>query len=197
MMFEKVVEIVAIVSGITSVWLSKKENIWVYPTGLVGTILYVYISFDGALYGEASVNIYYTIMSLYGWYNWLRKDKQNELIVHVTYSTKKEWMMELGFFAGLYIFIFFALSYIKSAFSPGAIPWADAFASASAFTGMWLMTKKKVNSWIWWIITNIASIPLYYVKGYTFTSVYYIILLVLAVMGLQEWRKKAHEHANA
>lgn len=194
---DQLIEIVAILSGIISVWFSKKENIWVYPTGLIGTILYVFISFNGALYGEATVNLYYTIMSLYGWYNWLRRDKQQELVVHITKSNKSEWFAELGFFTGLYIMLFFALSYIKSAFSPGAIPWADALASASAFTGMWLMTKKKVNSWIWWIVTNIASIPLYYVKGYTFTSVYYLILLVLAVMGLLEWRKKANEYATA
>ena len=194
---DRFIEIIAILSGIISVWFSKKENIWVYPTGLVGTILYVFISFDGALYGEAAVNLYYTIMSLFGWYNWLRRNTQHELVVHITHSSKSEWYSELGFFAGLYLGIFLALSYIKSAFSPGAIPWADALASASAFTGMWLMTKKKVNSWIWWIITNIASIPLYYVKGYTFTSVYYIILLILAVMGLLEWRKKAHEYATA
>lgn len=194
---DRFIEIIAILSGIISVWFSRKENIWVYPTGLVGTILYVFISFDGALYGEAAVNLYYTIMSLFGWYNWLRRNTQHELVVHITHSSKSEWYSELGFFAGLYLGIFLALSYIKSAFSPGAIPWADALASASAFTGMWLMTKKKVNSWIWWIITNIASIPLYYVKGYTFTSVYYIILLILAVMGLLEWRKKAHEYATA
>ena len=73
---------------------------------------------------------------------------------------------------------------------PGAIPWADALASASAFTGMWLMTKKKTESWIWWIITNITSIPLYFVKGYVFTSVYYVILFFLAIAGLSEWKKK-------
>jgi nicotinamide mononucleotide transporter len=86
---------------------------------------------------------------------------------------------------------FAALSFLKTNFAPGAIPWADAFASASAFTGMWLMTRKKVESWYWWIATNIASIPLYFVKGYVFTSVYYLILLVMAVFGLFEWRKRA------
>ncbi|MFN6374855.1 MAG: nicotinamide riboside transporter PnuC [Chitinophagia bacterium] len=188
-------EITAILSGITSVWFSKKENIWVYPTGLVGTILYVYISFQGELYGEATVNLYYTIMSLYGWYNWLRRDQQQELIVHITQSSKSEWIMEIGFFLTLYLVLFFALTYIQQSFSPGAIPWADALASASAFTGMWLMTRKKLNSWIWWIITNISSIPLYYTKGYTLTSWYYFILLILAILGWIEWRKKANEQA--
>jgi nicotinamide mononucleotide transporter len=186
-------EPIAILSGITSVWFSKKENIWVYPTGLVGTILYVYISFRGELYGEASVNLYYTIMSLYGWYNWLRRDQQHELIVHITHSTPKEWIREIAFFITLYIIIYFSLTYVQQAFSPGAIPWGDALASASAFTGMWLMTRKKVNSWIWWIITNISSIPLYYTKGYILTSWYYFILLILAILGWIEWRKKANE----
>jgi nicotinamide mononucleotide transporter len=87
------------------------------------------------------------------------------------------------------------LSYLKTNFAPGAIPWADAFASASAFTGMWLMTRKKVESWYWWIATNIASIPLYFVKGYVFTSVYYFILLIMAIFGLIEWRRRANSNA--
>jgi nicotinamide mononucleotide transporter len=84
---------------------------------------------------------------------------------------------------------------LKTNFAPEAIPWADAFASAAAFTAMWLMTKKKVESWYWWIATNIASIPLYFVKHYVFTSVYYLILLVMAVFGLLEWirRQKQNE----
>ena len=91
---------------------------------------------------------------------------------------------------------FLVLTYLKKDFAPGAIPWADAFASATAFTGMWLMTKKKVESWYWWMATNIASIPLYYVKEYVFTSVYYLVLLIMAVWGLIEWKKKARlQHA--
>lgn len=81
--------------------------------------------------------------------------------------------------------------YLKENFFEGAIPWADAFASATAFTGMWLMTRKKVESWYWWILTNISSIPLYFVKGLVFTSVYYLILLVMAIFGLTAWTQKA------
>lgn len=185
-------ELLAIVSGIVSVWYSRKESILVYPTGLVNTVIYVYLSFEGDLFGEVSVNVFYTLMSLYGWHNWLRKDVQEKPVVRVTYADRGWWIRQLVFFSGIYLTLFVLLSYIQSAFAPGAIPWADALASAAAFTGMWLMTQKKVESWIWWIITNICSIPLYYVKGYTFTAVYYLLLLVLAVMGLIEWRKKAH-----
>ena len=183
-------EYIAVFSGIVSVWFSRKENILVYPTGLINTIFYIYLSFKQGLIGEASVNLYYTIMSIYGWIWWSRKDQQHHNVLHITYSTKKEWTNQLIFFGIFYVLIYGALQYLQKNFYPNAIPWADALASASAYTGMWLMAKKKVESWIWWIITNIASIPLYFVKGYVFTSVYYVVLLILAVGGLSEWRKR-------
>jgi nicotinamide mononucleotide transporter len=122
---------------------------------------------------------------------WLRKNERKEIILYVTHSDGKMWLSQILFFVFFYIAIFAALSFMKRSFAEGAIPWADSFASATAFTGMWLMTKKKVESWYWWIATNIASIPLYFVKQYVFTSVYYLVLLVMAVFGLLEWRKRA------
>jgi len=186
-------EWMAVLAGIASVWFSKKENILVYPVGLVNTIIYIWLSFKGDLLGEASVNLYYTIMSIYGWILWSRRDTRHQPVVHITFSDKKWWLYQLAFFAAFYTIVFLLLTYLKEDFAPGAIPWADAFASATAFTGMWLMTKKKVESWYWWIATNIASIPLYYVKEYALTSVYYLILLVMAVFGLLEWMKKAKQ----
>ena len=189
------IEYIAVFAGILSVWYSRKENILVYPVGLINTIFYIYLSFKGHLLGEASVNLYYTIMSIYGWILWTKKDKSSQPVLYITKASGKEWIQHLLFFAAFYIAIFFSLTELKKAFAPGAIPWADALASASAFTGMWLMTKKKTESWIWWIITNIASIPLYFVKGYVFTSVYYVVLLALAVSGLMEWNKRS-KHGN-
>ncbi len=187
-------EFIAVVAGIVSVWFSKKENILVYPVGLVNTVIYSYISIKFHLLGEASVNVYYTVMSLYGWYLWSRKDMGSKPVVVITNSSLRQWGFHLLFFAMCYAAIYAALVYAQKAFFPGAIPWADAFASATAFTGMWLMAKKKVESWIWWILTNIASIPLYFVKGLVFTSVYYFVLLVLAFAGLSAWRQKARAH---
>ena len=188
------IEYVAVFAGIASVWYSRAENILVYPVGLINTIFYVYLSFKGQLLGEASVNLYYTIMSIYGWYLWNKKNQQQQHIVRITHSNKKWWLYQWIFFAVFYIIIFASLTYLKKNFAPGVIPWADAFASATAFTGMWLMTKKKVESWYWWIATNIASIPLYFVKQYVFTSVYYFVLLIMAVFGLMEWTKKANSN---
>ena len=184
-------EYIAVFAGIASVWYSRVENILVYPVGLINTIIYVWLSVKGELLGEASVNLYYTIMSIYGWLLWTKKDKEQHAIVHVKFSDRRWGLYQLTFFAAFYITIFMSLTYLKRSFAPGAIPWADAFASATAFTGMWLMTKKKVESWYWWIATNIASIPLYFVKHYVFTSVYYLVLLIMAVWGLMEWRKRA------
>jgi len=184
-------EFIAVISGIVSVWFSRKENILVYPTGLINTVIYIYLSLSGHLLGEASVNIYYTIMSIYGWILWAKKDETRHAVVIIKHSTPKEWGVQLLFFAAFYIGIFIALSYLKKSFAPGAIPAADAFASASAYTGMWLMAKKKVESWYWWIITNMASIPLYFIKGYVFTSFQFIVLLIMAFAGLAAWHRKA------
>ena len=182
-------EFVAVFAGIISVWYARSENILVYPIGLINTIIYIYISFKGQLLGEAAVNFYYTIMSGTGWYMWTRKNQQKEMILHITFSDKKNWVQQIGFFLFFYISIWGSLTYFKSAFFEGVIPWAYAFASATAFTAMWLMTKKKIESWYWWIATNMACIPLYFVKHYVFTSIYYLVLLVMAIFGLIEWKK--------
>src|SRR4051812_13089005 len=183
-------EYIAVFTGIASVFYQKKENILVYPVGLINTIIYIYLSVKGHLFGEASVNFYYTVMSIYGWVLWSKKDKRHHHVVVITTSNVKEWIYQFSFFVAFYIVIFYALTYIKNSFAPGAIPWADAFASASAYTGMWMMAKKKLESWIWWIVTNFASIPLYFVKGFVFTSVYYLVLLIMAFAGLSEWKKR-------
>ena len=185
-------EYIAVFAGIASVWFSRKENILVYPVGLINTCIYIYLSIHGHLYGEASVNLYYTIMSIYGWIIWSKQDNTlHRPVIQIRFSTRKEWLWQLLFFSGFYIVIYASLSWLKESFAPEAIPWADAFASATAYTGMWLMARKKVESWLWWIATNIASIPLYFIKGYVFTSVQFLVLLILAIAGLISWRKKA------
>jgi nicotinamide mononucleotide transporter len=189
-------EIIAVLSGILSVWFSKKENILVYPVGLVNTIIYVYLSLKAHLIGEAEVNFYYTVMSIYGWVIWAKKDELKEQFVHIGFSDKKALKQQLIFFFVCFAVMYVQLKLLREHFYPGVIAAADGFASATAFTAMWLMARKKVESWYWWIGTNIASIPLYYVKGLAFTSVYYFILLVLAIFGLKEWERKANTHKN-
>lgn len=189
-------EYIAVFAGIASVWFSRIENILVYPVGLINTIIYIWLSFKYHLLGEATVNFYYTIMSIYGWILWAKKNQQHQHAVVITSSSTKEWRNQLLFFAFFYVSFFIALTWLKKGFAPGAIPWADALASAAAFTGMWLMARKKVESWYWWIATNIASIPLYFVKGLVFTSVFYFILFIMAIFGVYEWKKRARKSGN-
>jgi nicotinamide mononucleotide transporter len=192
------IEYVAVISGIASVWFSKQENVWVYPVGLINTTIYIYLSAKASLFGESAVNGYYTIMSLYGWWCWLQKDKtKTNYRMNITFSDRKWLFYQCSFFLILFIVIFSSLFFLKDKFYADTIPWADALASASAFTGMWLMTRKKVESWYWWIITNIISIPLFIYKGYSLTGIYYFILLILAVAGLRAWKYKAIKwHSN-
>jgi nicotinamide mononucleotide transporter len=106
-----VLEFVGVFAGIICVWFSRKEDILVYPIGLVNTIIYIYLSIKGHLLGEASVNLYYTVMSIYGWILWAKKDKQkNEAALHITNSSRKEWIQHLLFFAAFYITIFVSLT---------------------------------------------------------------------------------------
>lgn len=178
-------EFVAVVFGILSVIYSRAENILVYPTGLINTTLYIYLSVQAGLYAEASVNGYYTIMSVAGWIWWTQKGGDGGRL-RISGSSATDWRNALLFFGIFWIVLWWLLSH----FTDSSVPIADAFAAASAYTGMWLMARKKLENWIWWIITNIASIPLYFSKGFVFTSFQYLVFLALAILGYVEWRRK-------
>jgi len=178
-------EYLAVFFGIASVLFSRKENIWVYPTGIINTVMYTWFCFQWwNLYAEGSLNFYYTVMSIYGWWVWTRKKDGKEL--PITFNNRKDWSVSIAFFFISWGLLFFILK----KYTNSSVPWGDSFASAAAYTGMWQMARKKVENWVWWIITNFASIPLYFYKHAVFTSVQYLVFLVLAIMGLITWRKK-------
>lgn len=180
-------EFMAVVFGIASVLFSRKENILVYPTGIINTVMYTWFCFAWwGLYAEGSLNFYYTIMSIYGWVLWSRKKTDGRHQLPISASNRKEWIIALLFFAVCWAVLYIVLK----KYTPSNVPFADAFASAAAYTGMWLMARKKLENWLWWILTNIASIPLYFYKGAVFTSFQYVVFLVLAVMGYITWKNK-------
>ena len=178
-------EFIAVVTGIASVIFSRKENILVYPVGMISTGIFVWLYILHGLYADASVNFYYTVMSIIGWYMWSRKT-DGKSALRITASSKKDWINSVIFFSICWIVLFFLLS----RFTDSTVPMADSFTSAAAFTGMWLMNKKKLENWTWWIITNLASIPLNFYKHLVFTSLQYLVFLILAIMGYITWRKK-------
>jgi nicotinamide mononucleotide transporter len=184
-------EFVAVITGIASVVFSRQENILVYPVGMISTGIFIFLYITHGLYADASVNFYYTVMSIIGWVMWSRKTEGKKILI-ITASDKKDWTNSLLFFAGCWAVLFLLLS----RFTDSTVPIADSFTSAAAFTGMWLMNKKKLENWTWWIITDLASVPLNFYKHLVFTSFQYLVFLILAVMGYITWRKKIL-HATA
>jgi nicotinamide mononucleotide transporter len=179
-------EAVAVFFGITSVFYSIKKNILVFPTGMISTIIYVYICLKYKLYADMGINAYYFAMSIYGWYLWSRPSNGNP-------ERPVTWLNNKGLVHAVLLFLgsYGALYFVLANFTDSDVPYWDSFTTASAFVGMWLMAKKKVENWIAWIITDIVSVPLYFYKGLMLTSFQFLFFTVLATIGLFEWIKAA------
>ncbi len=178
-------EIIAVVFGILSVWFSKKNNILVYPTGMISTSIFTYLLFKWSLLGDMMINAYYFMMSIYGWYIWKRK--VNNIVTPISKVSSPEKITSL-------IIFFFSLSFVYGIYNyfdkwGSYTSYIDNFTTAIFFVAMWLMANRKIENWIFWIIGNIISIPLYFYKGLTFTSIQYIIFTVIAISGYYTWKK--------
>lgn len=181
----------AVFFGIASVFYSMREHIWVYPTGIVSTLIYVWICFEYKLYADMGINVYYFSMSIYGWYLWTHP-QENKNVLPVTWMDTNGWLVSAALFAVSYSL----LAYLLSRYTDSDVPYWDSFTTASAFVGMWLMAKKKVENWIFWIITDVVSVPLYFYKGLLLTSFQFLFFTVLAMMGLFAWIKSAKNYAK-
>jgi len=181
-----ILEIVAVIFGLLSVWFSKQNKILVYPTGLISTSIFVYLLLKWGLLGDMMINAYYFIMSLYGWYIWTRK-VDAEHYTPITRVTKKENITSVIIFISTIIFVFTVYQVFDKWNSWTA--YVDTITTAIFFVGMWLMAKRKVENWIYWIVGDLISIPLYFYKGFTFTSFQYLIFTILAFYGYNAWKK--------
>lgn len=177
---------IAVFFGIASVMYSIREKIWVYPTGIISTLIYVWICLEYKLYADMGINAYYFSMSIFGWYVWTHP-KEGKTELPVTWLKPKGWLIAIVIFAVSYGL----LAFVLSNFTDSDVPYWDSFTTASAFVGMWLMAKKKVENWIAWIITDLVSVPLYFYKGLVLTSFQFLFFTVLAVLGLLAWIKSA------
>ena len=179
-------EIIAIIFSIISVFYSLKNKVWVFPTGIISTALYVYLLYKWGLLGDMIVNVYYFSMSIYGWYIWTRKvDDTNVTPISVT--SKKELSIASCIFLATLVFIFSIYTIFDKWTSWTA--YVDTFTTGVFFVGMWLMAKRKIENWLFLLIGNVISIPLYFYKGYTLSSLLYVVFSVLAVLGYLEWKK--------
>ena len=180
-------EIVAVVMGLASVYFAKKDHLWVYPTGMISTAIYVYLLVQAGLVGDVLINAYYFIMSVYGWFYWTQK--KEGITVHAIASiNRRETQMSVFLFIGSIVGV--GLLYV---FFDKANDWTapvDTLTTALFFVGMWLMARRKIQHWIFWIIGDVISVPLYLVKGLGLTSLQYIIFTLIAIFGYREWKKR-------
>lgn len=178
------IEGLAVSTGLASVWFSVKERIWVYPIGLISVSIYVYLSFIYGIYADMGINIYYVLMSIYGWYRWLQPSESGTA-KEITRNSGKEWLLSIVLFLLSWVILFVILQ----RFTDSEIPLWDSLTTSLAIVGMWLMAEKKVEHWLFWIATDLLSIPLYYYKDLLLTSGQFFIFTILAVIGWLQWNK--------
>jgi nicotinamide mononucleotide transporter len=179
-------ELFAVIMNITSVVYAKRNNILVYPTGLIGTGIFVYILLNFSLLGDTIINAYFFSMSIYGWYFWSRK-KDKVFINQVSTINRNEIKYLFILAISSLIFIYFVYDYFDKWNNWTA--YVDNITTAIFFVAMWLMARRKIESWIFWIIGDLITVPLYFYKGLTISSIQYIIFLILAVLGYISWKK--------
>ena len=182
-------EIVAVLFGIISVWFARQANLLVYPTGIISTTIYIYICFGIQLYADMGINLFYTGMSIYGWYMWTRRDAQKRVrpIRWNTLRQQAQGILMIPVLFGLILGLIFLVKQDDTAYMQSYIPYIDSFTTSIFLIAMWYMARKKIENWIYWIAGNIISIPLYFIKGLVFTSFQFTVFLVLAVLGLINW----------
>jgi nicotinamide mononucleotide transporter len=185
-----VLEAIAFVFGIASVWYAKNENILVYPTGLVATIITVYLLHKAQYFGDMMMNFYYSIMSIYGWWNWSRK-RNNKIVVPISRTTFKEKVIGIILVISTMIVTYGVYRYFGNEIKTEN--YIDIFTSGVFFTAMWYMANKKLENWTLWIFADIITVPLYAYRGLGMLSLQYIIFTVLAIQGYLAWKKSLHK----
>ncbi|ADY28840.1 MULTISPECIES: nicotinamide riboside transporter PnuC [Cellulophaga] len=181
-----VLESIGVLFGLLSVIYSKRENILVFPTGIISTAIFVYILLVYGLLGDMMINAYYFSMSIYGWYVWTRKVDANHFIP-ITTTTVKDKMWSAILFTITIAFVTLVYLFFDKFNSWTA--YVDTFTTAIFFVGMWLMAKKKIENWIYWIIGDVISVPLYLYKGLVFTALQYFVFTGVAILGYLAWKK--------
>ena len=178
-------ELIAVFFGLLSVWFSKNNNVLVYPTGIINTSIFVYLLVKWELLGDMIINVYYFLMSIYGWYYWTRKSN-NEGYTPITRMHSTDVKIILIIIVSSVLFV----SYLYSFFEKwsGFVSYVDIITTAIFFAGMWLMARRKIESWVFWILGDIISVPLYLAKGLAFSSFQYLIFTIIAIAGYYKWK---------
>jgi len=179
-----IIEIIAAIFGLISVWLTVKENIWCWPTGLVMVFLYIFVFYEARLYSDVILQIIYIFLQIYGWYAWLNGNK-NHVPLTVTRISQQGTMI----WSGVALIGIFGLGYVMGSYTAAALPYPDAGITILSLIAQWLMAKKILECWLIWITVDVIAIIVYGIKHLYPTTGLYIVFLILAVLGYREWKK--------
>lgn len=186
-----IAEWIAVAFAVMEVLLARKNKVLLYPAGIISTLISSYLMFSVLLYAESLLNLYYLVMSIYGWIHWVKKS--NTAPVAVSFTTKKEWNTIILIVAGGWLFLYLALKY----YTPSTTPVWDSWVSCTAWAGMWLLAKRKVENWILLNISNLFAVPLLFHKELPLMACLTAFLFIVAVVGFFDWKKLAiHQNGN-
>ncbi|MBN3583543.1 nicotinamide mononucleotide transporter [Algoriphagus aestuarii] len=177
-------EWIAVSFGVTEVLLARKNNVLLYPAGIIGILCSSFLLIDAKLYAETLLHGYYLVMSIYGWAIW--KSRKESGASQITRSTVKDQKVTWAIALGGWVFLYFALTF----FTDSDVPVIDSFVSATAWAGMWLLAKRKLENWIWLNVSNLVAIPLLFHKQLILISFLTLFLFVVAIFGYLDWKKE-------
>lgn len=180
-----ILEWLAVGFGVTEVLLAKRNHIWLYPAGIVGILLSLYLKLNAKLYAESLLSMYYLVMSIYGWLIWSKRKANKQDALPVSWTTKNELLIAFAISIGGYFVLYFALVN----FTNSDVPILDAFVSSVAWAGMWLLARRKIENWIFLNVSNIVAIPLMWHKNFVMFALLTLFLFIVAIFGYFDWKK--------
>ena len=180
-------ESIGVITGIISVWYSKNNNILLYPAAIVSSVVYIWLLYDWQLYGDLIITIYYFYMGIYGWILWGKRYGNSNETLKITKNSYKDYLKSLFIF--IISIIFVSVIYIVYNKFDRWWAYADIVMTGLLFVGTWQLAKRKLENWLFLIAGDIIAIPLFYLKGYTLTSILNVFLTVIAIYGYLAWKK--------
>ena len=189
--FDNYLEIIGAVTGLLYLYFSVKQNIWLWPVGLITSAFYIIVFYNSQLYADMSLNIYYLIISIYGWRHWLlRKDNVYHKSIKISSLDPKEWTIYLA--AATFITIALGLILVnmpqKFGFKPSSVPWWDAFLTAGSIVATWMLARKIIEQWLWWILIDAISVGVFFYKGLYSTVILFVVNTLIAIIGYIKWK---------
>jgi len=185
-------ELAGSLTGALCVWLLIRQNIWNWPLGIANNIFYVVVFYKSGLYADMGVQFVYIAVAIYGWWNWLHGGAN-----HSELEVARASAAGLAGYVALAAAATGVLYWILHRFTPSTVPLADGLTSALFLTAQYMMSRKLVENWWFWIVGDVLVIGLYIYKHLYLTSVLYVIFLAMCVAALLEWERTARKSVAA